>query len=72
MFRVFEDGTNSFDEIYYKKRKEVNAMNNTGLQRSLEEQLENLKRQQSEAERIYRGRMELGLLTRDPDAKNEN
>lgn len=43
-------------------------MNENGIQQytTLEEQLENLKREQAEAERIYRGRMEMGSLAQDP------
>lgn len=43
-------------------------MNENGIQQyvTLEEQLENLKREQAEAERIYRGRMQMGALTHDP------
>ena len=45
-------------------------MENTGIQeyKTLEEQLEELKREQAESERIYRGRMELGALTHDPES----
>lgn len=43
-------------------------MNENGIQnhKTLQEQLEDLKREQAEAERIYRGRIELGALSRDP------
>lgn len=43
-------------------------MNGNGLQevKTLEEQLEALKQEQAEAERIYRGRMQLGALNHDP------
>lgn len=45
-------------------------MESTGIQeyKTLEEQLEELKREQAESERIYRGRMELGALTHDPES----
>ena len=45
-------------------------MENTGIQeyKTLEEQLEELKREQAESERIYRGRMELGALTHEPES----
>lgn len=45
-------------------------MENTGIQeyKTLEEQLEELKREQAESERIYRGRMELGALTYAPES----
>lgn len=45
-------------------------MENTGIQeyKTLEEQLEELKREQAESERIYRGRMELGALTHNPES----
>ena len=43
-------------------------MNENGLQKpkTLQEQLEELKLEQAEAERIYRGRMQLGALNHDP------
>lgn len=43
-------------------------MNENGIQnyKTLQEQLEDLKKEQAEAERIYRGRMELGTLNSDP------
>lgn len=45
-------------------------MEDTGIQeyKTLEEQLEELKREQAESERIYRGRMELGALTHDSES----
>lgn len=45
-------------------------MEDTGIQeyKPLEEQLEELKREQAESERIYRGRMELGALTHDSES----
>lgn len=43
-------------------------MNENGIQnyKTLQEQLEDLKKEQAEAERIYRGRMELGTLNSNP------
>ena len=43
-------------------------MNEYGLQdaKTLKEQLEALKQEQAEAEKIYRGRMQLGALNHDP------
>lgn len=41
------------------------------IQKSLEEQLEILKKQQEEAEKMYKGRMEMGLLASDPAALQE-
>lgn len=45
-------------------------MENNGIQeyKTLEEQLEELKKEQAESERIYKGRMELGALTHDPES----
>lgn len=42
-------------------------MNENGIQnyKTLQEQLDDLKREQAEAEKIYRGRIELGALNRD-------
>ena len=41
-------------------------MEQNGLQKSLVEQLDALKKEQAEAERIYRGRVEMGALNSDP------
>ena len=41
-------------------------MEQNGLQKSLLEQLDALKKEQAEAERIYRGRVEMGALNSDP------
>ena len=48
-------------------------MNENGMQKikTLEEQLEELKLEQAEAERIYRGRMEMGVLANDPASVQE-
>lgn len=48
-------------------------MNENGLQaiKTLEEQLEALKKEQAEAEKIYRGRMQLGALNHDPASVQE-
>ena len=41
-------------------------MNENGIQKSLEEQLEQLKAEQQQAEQIYKRRIEMGALTHDP------
>lgn len=41
-------------------------MNENGIQKSLEEQLEQLKAEQEQAEQIYKRRIEMGALTHDP------
>ena len=43
-------------------------MSENGLQKSLQEQLEQLKVKQAEAEQIYRKRIEMGALTYDPQS----
>ena len=45
-------------------------MNENGLQNiePMKKQLETLKEEQAEAERIYRGRIQLGSLSRDPES----
>ena len=43
-------------------------MSENGLQKSLQEQLEQLKAEQAQAEQIYRKRMEMGALTYDPES----
>lgn len=43
-------------------------MNENGIQKSLEEQLESLKIEQQQAEQIYKRRMEMGALSHDPES----
>ena len=66
----FEDLENSEKRIDGEKQEFISE-NGIRNPETLEEKLENLKKQQAEAERIYKGRMELGLLNSDPAAIQE-